>query len=185
MTGTHDGEERQSRPAEYRTPRWAFMSRFIIPNLDDPTETYLTRWRIVQTPWFSLFLHRMDGPDSRPTLHDHPWSFLSIVLRGGYIERRLDPLTRQVDEHRTVRRVNLMRTHDAHAIRSLLRVPTWTLLLVGARRRTWGYIERSDPRDSTVVRWTEFSQHRYDAEFKAALAARASLSGSTRPGVDQ
>lgn len=156
------------------------MEKFVIPNLDDPTETYLTRWRIVQTPWFALYLHRMDGPDSRPTLHDHPWDFLSIVLRGGYVERRLDPLTRQVNEHRTVRRVNRMRTHDAHAIRSLLRVPTWTLLLVGARRRTWGYIEPSwhagyGQRGEWV--WTEFSQHPYDAQFKAAMAARTSYSG--------
>lgn len=60
------------RLAGNRSPMWAFMERFVIPNLDDPSETYLTRWRIVQTPWFAIFLHRMDGPDSRPTLHDHP-----------------------------------------------------------------------------------------------------------------
>jgi hypothetical protein len=47
--------------------RWAFMEKFEVPNLDDPTETYLTRWRIIQTPLFAIYLHRFDGPDSRAT----------------------------------------------------------------------------------------------------------------------
>lgn len=146
------------------------MERFVIPNLDDPTETYLTRWRLIETPWFSIYLHRLDGPDSRPTLHDHPWNFTSLVLRGGYIERRLDPMTRNVHEHRVVRRWNRMRTHDAHAITTLLRVPTWTLLLVGPRRRTWGYLERTRLADRTV--WTEFDKHPHNVAFEAAMAVR-------------
>ena len=126
----------------------------------------------MQTPWFSLFLHRMDGPDSRPTLHDHPWNFLSVVLRGGYIERRLDPATMEVREGHTVRHVNHMRTHDAHAIVSLLRWPTWTLLLVGARRRTWGYWERNPYGIDGEWTWTEFDKHSHNDLFDAAMAAR-------------
>jgi len=153
-----------------RSPRWAFMERFEVPNLDNPTQTYLSRLRIVQTPWFALYLHRMDGPDSRPTLHDHPWNFLSLVLRGGYIERRLDPHSMLVDEQHRVRWVNRMRTHDAHAITELLRVPTWTLLLVGPRRRTWGYLEHRF--NLTAWHWTEYDKHRHAAEFDRAMAAR-------------
>lgn len=157
------------RLAGNRSPRWAFMERFEVPNLDDPTQTYLARLRIIQTPWFAVYLHRMDGPDSRLTLHDHPWNFVSLVLRGGYIERRLDPITMNVHEHRVVRHVNRMRTHDAHAIRSLLRVPTWTLMLVGPRRRTWGYLHRFQ---LTAWHWTEYSKHRHAYEFDRAMAAR-------------
>lgn len=154
-------------------PRWTLMSKFIIPNLDDPDETYLTRWRIIGTPWFSIYLHRMDGPDSRPTLHDHPWNFLSVVLRGGYVERRLDPLTMEVNENHRVRRANRVRAHEAHAIHTLLRVPTWTLLFVGARRRTWGYWEPRylGDRDEWWA-WTEFDKHYHTHEFAAALAHR-------------
>lgn len=151
-----------------RSARWVVMGRFEVPDYDGDG-LYLTRWRIIQTPWFGLYLHRMTGPDPRPTLHDHPWNFLSIVLRGGYIERRLDPLTMVVNEAHRIRRVNRMRTHDAHSIRRLLRVPTWTLLFVGARRRTWGYVESDG---SPVWHWTEFDQHRHAAEFDAALARR-------------
>jgi hypothetical protein len=160
------------RLAGNRSPRWALWERFEVPNLDDPAQTYLARLRIVQTPWFALYLHRMDGPDSRPTLHDHPWNFLSVVLRGGYIERRLDPTTMTVDEHRVVRRWNRMRTHDAHAITSLLRVPTWTLLLVGARRRTWGYLEPTPGRQFHHWTWTPYDKHRHAHEFDRAMAQR-------------
>ena len=161
--------------ASGRSARWAFMERFEVPNLDNPEQTYLSRLRIIQTPWFALYLHRMDGPDSRPTLHDHPWNFLSVVLRGGYIERRLDPTTMEVDEAHRVRWVNRMRTHDAHAIVRLLRVPTWTLLFVGARRRTWGYFE-GPLSDDRRWRWTEFDKHRHAREFDAAMARRKAAS---------
>ena len=56
---------------------------------------YLTRWYLVSTPFFGIALHRMDGPDARDTVHDHPWPFVSVVLRGGYVEDRLDPKTMQ------------------------------------------------------------------------------------------
>jgi hypothetical protein len=94
----------------HRPPRFAIWKKFEIPNFD--TEgNYLTRWRIIETPWASLYLHRITTPDSRPTLHDHPWNFTALVLRGGYVERRLNPRTLDVDEGRRVRRVNHMRTH--------------------------------------------------------------------------
>jgi hypothetical protein len=155
--------------AECMAPaRFAFMKKFEIPEFDNDGN-YLTRWRIIQTPWFALYLHRIDAPDSRPTLHDHPWSFLAIVLRGGYVERRLDPITMRVNEHHMVRRFNLMRKHDFHAIMNLFEKPTWTLLFVGARRRTWGYLE---PTDGAQWIWTEFDKHPHAIEFDAALARR-------------
>lgn len=160
--------------ASRRSPRWAFMETFKVPQYDGDDD-YLTRLRIVQTPWFGLYLHRFDGPDPRPTLHDHPWPFLSFVLRGGYVERRLNTLTMKVDENHRVRFVNRMPTHGAHAIMRLTRSPTWTLMVVGRRVRTWGYLEPvfdgpgSDPRK---WQWTEFDKHLHAREFDAALERR-------------
>lgn len=156
-----------------RTSDWAFLKTFVIPNLDDPDEIYLKRWRIIQTPWWALYLHRMDGPDSRLTLHDHPWSFVSIILRGGYWEHRLEPRTRKIfRRHRT--RINVMRRDDFHAIESIDRTPTWTLLFVGKRRRTWGYLEMEEG-ESFGDRWTEFNKHPYDTLFQEALEHRRNL----------
>lgn len=157
--------------------RFAFMERFEIPAFDEPDVNYLTRWRVIQTPWFALYLHKIERPDSRPILHDHPWSFLSIVLRGGYDERRLDPKT-MTTRRRTVRHVNLVRPHDAHYIERLHRPVVWTFLFVGPRVRTWGYWEGRDV-DSELFHgewlWTEHDKHRFAEEFDAALAARGTV----------
>jgi hypothetical protein len=161
--------------------RWRILDRFEIPHMDRPEVNYLDRWRILETPWGSIFLHRIGTPDSRPTLHDHPWSFVSIVLAGGYLERRLNLHTRQV-EARRVRRVNVMRRDDSHAITALEGGrPCWTLLLVGARRRKWGYlrpvsslwaeIAGHQPEDAWT--WVAFDVDEHAHEFDAALAARA------------
>lgn len=65
----------------------------------------------------------MTAPDARTTLHDHPWSFLSIVLRGGYVERRLDPRHLTINEAHHVRRFNRVRPWDAHAIGAIYPTP--------------------------------------------------------------
>lgn len=170
------------RLADGRKAGWAFMDRFEVPDYDTDA-AYLVRLRILESPWFGIYLHRFNLPDPRPTLHDHPWNFRSLVLRGGYVEAtaysaaRTDSRPVNSDpawpattygEHgawRTLRKgsVNRKRAEDVHTIVHLLRVPTWTLMLVGRRRRVWGYLDR----DGT---WTAFDEHRHDGEFKAALA---------------
>lgn len=175
--------EGKPKLASNRSPNWAFMQRFEVPNYDSDGN-YLTRWRVIQTPWFGVYVHRFDGPDPRPTLHDHPWDFTSVVLRGGYIEATAysdcDALPVNADKtgipESSLRvhsawqtfakgAINRKKASDAHTIVTLLRVPTWTLMFVGKRTRMWGYIEA----DGT---WIAFDQHPYNDEFLAALARR-------------
>lgn len=148
------------RLASGRSPRWALMEKFEVPDYDHPQRNYLTRWRLIQTPWAAVYLHRMDGPDPRATLHDHPWHFVSIILRGGYHERTPTTEARRWGAGS----VHRMRATDAHSIRGLFREPTWTLLLVGKRRREWGYIDDDG--------WTRFDLHPHAVEFDRAMAAR-------------
>ena len=130
---------------------WQFMSRFEINNPDGTP--YLIRWRLIQTPFFSLYLHKMVSCDRDPYVHDHPWTFLSIILRGGYTEVRRDNHTRELYRRR-VHHINFMRRDDAHYIEHISRVPTWTFLFVGKRRRTWGFYVP----DGTVEGWIEFEK---------------------------
>jgi hypothetical protein len=131
----------------------------------------MVRYRLVQTPWFGIYLHRLNTPDRRDTLHDHPWPFISIVMRGDYREWLGAPgpdglRVASSGRRRRAGSVRWMRKTDAHTIYQLLRVPTWTLLLVGRRRPepSWGYWEDGE--------WVPHDQHAYAAEFVAALAAR-------------
>jgi hypothetical protein len=157
--------------ASNRSPHWALMERFEVPDYDHPERNYLTRWRLIQTPRFGIFLHRFDGPDPRTTLHDHPWNFVSVVLRGGYVERRLLEFHDcEVDESHRVRFFNAKTTKDAHAITRLTRTPTWTLMLVGRRVREWGYLDwQGHP---GKWRWTHFTEHPHAAEFDEAMEWR-------------
>ena len=134
-----------------RSPRWSLFSVFRILNRDG--SPYLTRLRILQTPWFGIYLHKIHSPDADRDHHDHPWSFVSVVLRGGYMEERKVPLPtlhaipgepRQWFWarrwlHRTPFTIGFRRATDLHRITTLDRKPTWTLVIVGPRRRDWGF----------------------------------------------
>jgi hypothetical protein len=61
--------------------RWSLFSRFDIADVGRPG-IYLTRWRLLQTPWFGIYVHCIRRPDGDRHLHDHPWSFLSLVDTG-------------------------------------------------------------------------------------------------------
>jgi hypothetical protein len=45
-----------------------------------------TRFTLVKTRWFQVFLHKLQAPNPHPQCHDHPWSFVAVILRGGYWE---------------------------------------------------------------------------------------------------
>ena len=139
---------------------WQFWTRFIIRMPDG--SVYLDRLRIIQTPFFGIMLHKFTGPDAEPYLHDHPWSFISIVLRGGYWEMRRNNHTYTADP-KHIRFFNFKRKDDAHFIFALDRRPTWTLIIHGRRLRTWGfYVPRlHDPPNQTWVefeRWEDFKE---------------------------
>lgn len=121
------------------------MTRHDIPDLVDPAVTYLTRWRLVETPLFALYLHAIRRADADRHLHNHPWRrFTTLILRGGYDEAvpTGDPFA--PDSPRTLRTwraatAHAVRLGDYHAIARLHRTPTWTLMLVGRRCSDWGY----------------------------------------------
>jgi hypothetical protein len=94
-------------------------------------EVYLTRLHLVQTPWFAVMLHWIRRPDPQPHLHDHPVSFASILLRGGYEEATTSGPRRKS-------RVSLKRAVDRHRITSV-EPGTLTLVLAGPVVRAWGH----------------------------------------------
>lgn len=135
-----------------RSPRWAFMQRMTIPC--ENGLTYLVRLRLVQTPWFAIYLHDLLEPDSDRDPHDHPWDFISIVLRGGYTERFYDAegTVGYRGRYQSWKRwsAHRMRTRDAHMIVEV-EPRTKTLILTGPRSRTWGFWT-----DGGFVPWMEY-----------------------------
>lgn len=60
-----------------------FFKRELITRHDDTP--YLERLRVFDSAWFGVYLHRFLASDD-PCLHDHPWPFVSVILRSGYWE---------------------------------------------------------------------------------------------------
>lgn len=125
-----------------RSPRWAFWQRMTIPCQDGLV--YLVRLRIVQTPWFSVYLHDIHEPDGDRDPHNHPWSFISVILRGHYTER-FHPfpeklIGRNVFYDQTWRRFSVHRMGRDTAHRIVEAAPGLkTLIITGPRRGGWGF----------------------------------------------
>ncbi len=92
---------------------------------------YIRRLHLIKTPWFAICLHWLLKPDPEPYLHDHPVMFLSLILRGGYTERRPAGLVRH-------RWWNFIRATDRHTI-TRVAPRTLTLALMGPKTREWGF----------------------------------------------
>lgn len=60
-----------------------WIKKKVITRWDD--EPYLIRYTLFACRWFSIKIHKILSSDDA-CLHDHPWSFLSIVLKNGYVE---------------------------------------------------------------------------------------------------
>jgi hypothetical protein len=94
---------------------------------------YITRLHVVKTPWFALCVHWLNHPDPEPWQHDHPVTFLSVILRGGYIEARKD----QARRHRWFNFIRASKD-DPHTI-AYVEPGTVTLCFMGPKTREWGY----------------------------------------------
>ena len=102
---------------------------------------YLLRWYVIpRNPWLNIYLHQFLHDDEDRALHDHPWWFVSVMLRGKYrevvrdrfIERASPSIAFRSAEH--AHRVVLKRDADNRP------VPCWTLVITGRVTRDWGFL---------------------------------------------
>jgi len=133
------------------SPRWALWRWYDIV-LDG--EKYLTRLNLIQTPWFSVKLHWILRPDPDRDLHDHPWPFVSFVLRGGYEEYESKDPKNEPGKLRKVNWFNYKNTKTAHRI-SYAKPGTLTLIFSGARsnQKEWGFF---DQETRSYTDWREY-----------------------------
>ncbi len=67
--------------------------------------------------------------------HDHPFDFVSLILRGGYLEHRPGKPVRICLPKSLV----WHRAEDLHYLKLLGERPAWTLVLATNKRRAWGF----------------------------------------------
>ncbi|GBQ69758.1 hypothetical protein AA103196_2302 [Ameyamaea chiangmaiensis NBRC 103196] len=130
--------------------------------IGDPEAPYLLRWYLIpRNRWFNVYLHKFLRSDEDRALHDHPWWWVSLILRGRYLEHTpSDTFLRRAWRPRwgratALHRVELfrarvcttVRTPDQNGIcrtrhsfsdaRSMEAV--WTIFITGPRVREWGF----------------------------------------------
>lgn len=102
---------------------------------------YLHRWTFVCFG-FSLRLHHWIGSDVGPHLHDHPFNFISILLKGSYVNvtESTDLFLEKQLEHRLLKAPAMWYARGEQ--RHRLEIPeggAWTILLCGRPFRKWGF----------------------------------------------
>ncbi|MFT5804979.1 MAG: hypothetical protein ACI9R8_002029 [Candidatus Paceibacteria bacterium] len=110
---------------------------------------YLHRWCIKPRGRDeNQYLHHILAPDY-PVLHDHPWTFKSIILHGGYTEMTPTGLVeRQAGD------VYEKKADDLHYISAVL-PDTWTLIFTGPTTRDWGFLS-----DGQWISHSDFTERR-------------------------
>jgi hypothetical protein len=139
--------------------------------------TYLFRWTLFQPRWawwpwkgFGIYLHKFVGDDWSRDLHDHPKRFISIGLKGSYIEITPSLAAWELDDEpriypcgcshhkveyglcdlysqkRRTFRAPWVRSFPASHIHRIElpanRRPCWTLVIVLQTEREWGFWHR-------------------------------------------
>lgn len=93
--------------------------------------TYMIRWTLLTVPWFSLKIHKFLSSDN-DCMHDHPWSFISIILKGSYTEET--PAGKKLYKSG---RVLFRKATYRHRI--LVDKPCWSFVITFRHTRRWGF----------------------------------------------
>lgn len=97
---------------------------------------------------FNVFVHKFlkSDPDD---VHDHPWPYFTLILRGGYYEwiPEFNQTGQKIGEIRHWRGPGHFRICNAdsfHRIEVVSGIDTWTLFVPGPQRREWGFLVDQD-----------------------------------------
>ncbi len=116
-------------------------------------EVHFRRFRVIETPWFNIYIHNIRHSDEDLHKHDHPWHFISIILSGAYGETYRTYPRFDAESH-VWYDAGMVIKHDARDVHKItLRTPqVWTLVFTSGRERVWGYRTKSG--------WIDFKTYR-------------------------
>lgn len=100
--------------------------------LGRPECPYMQRW-VFNFGFFSIRFHRWFSSDDDRHFHDHPWWYLTLVLRGGYTD--VSPAGEDVLRTGSIRWRSALHRHTVKVNAG----GCWTLMLTGPEVRRWGF----------------------------------------------
>jgi hypothetical protein len=114
-------------------------------------EPYLERYYVflkdrVRFP-FNIFVHKFlkSDPDH---LHDHPWPYFTLILKGGYYEwvpyyDKDNKKMTEICKWRGPGHFRICKATSYHRIDLNPAVTAWTLFIPGPQKREWGFLVRN------------------------------------------
>ncbi len=108
---------------------------------------------------FNLFLHKFLKSDN-DDLHDHPWPFATLILKGGYYEwtpqfgadgKKIGEIARWCGPGS----FRMAKANSYHRIELDPEVECWTLFMPGPKQRDWGFLVKNK-----WVQWEQYLQNR-------------------------
>lgn len=92
---------------------------------------------------FNVFLHKFINSDP-DDVHDHPWSYATLILKGGYYEwipqfNEQGIKTCEVRHWRGPGHFRVCRANSFHRIELREGVECWTLFIPGKQQKSWGF----------------------------------------------
>lgn len=111
--------------------RLTIFPRFSREAIGLPECPYMRRW-VLDFGLFAIRIHHWTASDDARHFHDHPWPFLTFVLRGSYT----DASPAGAD---TLRAGSIRFRPANHRHTVQIHRPTWTLVITGHPSRRWGF----------------------------------------------
>jgi len=102
---------------------------------------------------FNVFIHKFlkGDPDH---LHDHPWPYFTLILRGGYWE-----VTPEGRFWRGPGHFRFCRSTSLHRVELEPSVTAWTFFVPGPKTREWGFVLDLDDPESSWKPHYEYLKH--------------------------
>ena len=111
---------------------------------------------------FNVFLHKFlkSDPDD---VHDHPWPYATLILKGGYWEwiPHFDTVGRKTGEYQVWRgpgHFRISKANSYHRIELDPDITAWTLFMPGPKQRDWGFLVKNQ-----WIQWEQYLKQRKSA----------------------
>jgi hypothetical protein len=93
-------------------------------------------------------------------VHDHPWPYATVILKGGYWEwiPHFDTAGRKTGEYQVWRgpgHFRISKANSFHRIELDPDITAWTLFMPGPKQRDWGFLVKNK-----WVQWEQYLKQR-------------------------
>jgi len=108
---------------------------------------------------FNVFLHKFLNSDP-DDVHDHPWPYATLILKGGYWEwiPHFDTVGRKTGEYQVWRgpgHFRISKANSFHRIELDPDITAWTLFMPGRKCRDWGFLVKNK-----WIQWEQYLKQR-------------------------